>query len=531
MMKLNAILLLIPLALVPIFTLQAQELPIAGTWKIISFQIIGYPALQTQEAENWINRTIQFSEQNATLYDQQGKSHHCSQMNYQVSTEDAEAYFLIGYEVKPHRLGIIEDSILLIRINCPATSWLGESREFIKINAEQLIANWDGVFFFLVKQADKKALTATTQQKLMVTPQSVGLLNPNSAFNKNTLVAALPLSYQIKKMTQTGHEGEIIDARYEAYQKDKLMMIIHPNEQRTQIARIHIFDPQAQAPGETHLGMSYAEVFKQEQQPIDCQAGIDERSGQTLCAFKNMETIRYVFEPKKVNTDKTELSPIETLRRAPLVELIWHAAPALMTEAAETPNKTIPKTDDEPKTTADKPETTETPTSTPEVAGVLEPSELPPVVRTEVNEPVVDNVQADEASQTANSAINMPAEILAPADSLPEDMEAIYQQHDQRLNKLYGNLIHQLTQTQPSSDNDKVLSHGSPVSLTYFTAAQRQWLSYRNNNCQWYATLAKASKANQALLACQASMTQKRADEIQRILDLLIQKPAINKPE
>lgn len=521
MMKLNAIFLLIHLALVPIFAPQAQELTIAGTWKIMSFQIIGYPALQTREAERWINRTIQFSEHNATLYDQQGKRHHCAPMNYQVSTEDAEAYFLIGYEVKPHRLGIIEDSILLIRVHCPATSWLGESREFVKINAEQMIANWDGVFFFLFKQTDKKALTATTPEKLIITPQSVGLLNPNSAFNKNTLVAALPQNYQIKKMTQTDHEGEIVDARYEAYQKDKLMMIIHPNEQRTQIARIHIFDPQAQAPGQTHLGMSYAKVFQQEQQPIDCQASINERSGQTLCAFKNMDTIRYVFEPKKVDSDKTELSPIETLRRAPLVELIWHAAPALMSEPEESLNKTIPKADDEAKVAAEI-------TEAPKAEGVLEPTELPTTVNTKINKPVIK--EANEASQ-AHAMINMPEEILAPADTIPEDIEAIYQQQDQRLNKLYGDLIHQLTQTQPSSDNDKVRSHGSPVSLTYFTAAQRQWLSYRNNNCQWYATLAEVSKANQALLACQASMTQKRADEIQKILDLFTEKPLTNKPE
>jgi len=526
MMKLNAIFLLIYLALVPIFALQAQELPITGTWKIMSFQIIGYPALQTQEAERWINRTIQFSEHNATLYDQQGKRHSCAPMNYQVSTEDAEAYFLIGYEVKPHRLGIIEDSILLIRVHCPATSWLGESREFVKINAEQMIANWDGVFFFLVKQEDKKALSATTPEKLIITPQSVGLLNPNSTFNKNTLVAALPQSYQIKKITQTDHEGKIVDARYEAYQKDKLMMIIHPNEQRTQIARIHIFDPQAQAPGQAHLTMSYAEIFQQEQQPIDCQAGINERSGQTLCAFKNMDTIRYVFEPKKVDTDETELSPIETLRRAPLVELIWHAAPALMTEPEESLNKTIPKADDEAKVADDAAEITEAP----EAKGVLESTELPTTVNTKINEPVIKDAQANEASQE-QAIINMPEEILTPADSLPEDIEAIYQQQDQRLNKLYGDLIHQLTQTQPSSDDDKVRSHGSPVSLTYFTAAQRQWLGYRNNNCQWYATLAEASKANQALLACQASMTQKRADEIQKILDLFTQKLPLNKPE
>ena len=107
-----------------------------------------------------------------------------------TSKEDTEGYFLIGYKVKPSRLGISAPEVDVIRIRCNQQSWLGEQeRDFIRISAEQWISNWDGIFFFLAKQPEGigPLEKQTSLEKLIVTPQSVGTLNPDSDFNEKTI--------------------------------------------------------------------------------------------------------------------------------------------------------------------------------------------------------------------------------------------------------------------------------------------------------------------------------------------------------
>ncbi len=127
-----------------------NELPIEGTWKIVHYQIVGYTEMSEAQAKSWVDRLIEFTPQTATLRDGANFSE-CPIFNYQVSTEESESYFLIGYRVKPYSIGIIEEEVQLVILESQSESWLGKQRTFVKVSNEAILANWDGVFYFLDK--------------------------------------------------------------------------------------------------------------------------------------------------------------------------------------------------------------------------------------------------------------------------------------------------------------------------------------------------------------------------------------------
>ncbi len=286
-----------------------ETLPIIGKWQIVSYQIIGYPKMEEIERNNWLGNIIEFNQQ-ITLND--GKSSHtCPKFDYQVTTENSEAYFLTGYKIKPYQLGIVEKNIQLIKITCQTNSWLSKSRWFTKISDIHMLGYWDGVLFFFAKQ-DKS-------NTLLITPQSVGMINSKSQFDSKILTTYLP------KYT--------IDENFKFYKKDKLMLEVYPNNLR--ISYINIFDKNAIAPANSKIGMTYTDIFNNPEMVIDCKAGIKKLAGKTICSFKNIPTIKYVFKPQ------TDISPIKALENAKLIEFIWFADSSLMEEKI-LPDRSIP---------------------------------------------------------------------------------------------------------------------------------------------------------------------------------------------
>lgn len=311
-----------------------SPLPIEGSWKITSYQIVGYPAMSEAETKNWIGKIVEFKEKTATLYE--GSSHQvCPKLDYQVMKKNAEGYFLIGFSVKPERLGVTEEEIELVRLTCQIDSWFGKNREFVKVSDDQILSYWDGVIFFLAKQSrttNARSSTIMGHTTLLITPQSVGMLNPDSDFNEKNLKKAFP-GYTVEKRAKPlTNRGKGVISYFELYRLGQPMLEVYSNPATQKIAYIRIFDNTAQAPAQAKMGDIYAQVFKNDEQLIDCQAGIKGRSGQTLCSFKNMSTIQYVFEPK---SDK-DISPIEALNQAQLVEIVWKADPNLISERAFT---------------------------------------------------------------------------------------------------------------------------------------------------------------------------------------------------
>ncbi|MDM8566620.1 hypothetical protein QUF74_13340 [Candidatus Halobeggiatoa sp. HSG11] len=305
------ILILLILCLSHYSTLAVQPIPITGSWQIVSYQVIGYPSMDEINRDTWLGKIIQIDQQ-IKLSDSSKQA--CPKFNYKITTENSEAQFLTGYKIKPNQLGIIEETIQLIEVTCDTDSWLKKSRWFVKISDIHMLGYWDGVIFFFSKQNDNNLL--------LITPQSVGMINSKSLFNLEILTKSLPKYTPNKDFT--------------FYQKNKLMLKINPDLNKHKISSINIFDDKAIAPAYAKIGMTYQDVFKTPETIIDCKAGVGELAGKTICSFKNIPTIKYVFKPKQ------EDSPIKALENAELIEFIWIADPTLM-EEIESPDLSIPE--------------------------------------------------------------------------------------------------------------------------------------------------------------------------------------------
>ncbi|MBE9562687.1 MAG: hypothetical protein IMF12_07490, partial [Proteobacteria bacterium] len=216
--------------------------------------------------------------------------------------------------IKPNQLGIVEKTIQLIEINCETDDWLNKFSWFAKVSDIHMLGYWEGVMFFFVKQTDNDLL--------LITPQSVGMVNSKSLFKPEIIAKLLP--------------KYVFDKDFKSYQENKLILEVYPNSDEHQIIHINIFDDKAIAPANAKIGMSYKDVFNNPEIIVDCEAGVRDLSGKTICSFKNIPTIKYVFKPKP------DASPIKALKNAELMEFVWLADPTLM-EESELPDRSIPE--------------------------------------------------------------------------------------------------------------------------------------------------------------------------------------------
>jgi uncharacterized protein YecT (DUF1311 family) len=438
--------------------------PLSGTWQISGYQVVGYPAMSTAEIKSWVGKIVRFTTQKKAILHDKKENQPCPQFDYQVTFENAESYFQIGFSVKPHRLGIVEEDIQLVTLTCQVDSWFGKTRQFVMVGEEQMLSYWEGVIFFFARQSNTATIQSiqSRSKTLLITPQSVGLLNPDSDFNQKTLTQALP-NYQLEKNTQIGNAGKPVIESYELYQDDELRLQVYPDPVRQKIASIHIFDEKALAPGQAKLGAIYTEVFKNDEELVDCQAGVGERAGKTLCSFKNMSSIQYVFKPK---TDKGSLiSPIEALNQAELVELVW---------------------------TAD---------------------------RNLINEPLErGKVQGERENQIGilSSSTNKQENSI----TVLIDAQSNYQIQEKRLDEIYKRLNLVLS---PKNMQEKEM--GENTEFLDFAKVQTAWQKYRDDNCSWQSIIKDDDKEQPYQnFACLERMTRERANVLEEALNRLEKK-------
>jgi uncharacterized protein YecT (DUF1311 family) len=470
-------------------TPQAKDLPIAGAWKIISYQIVGYPAMNEAQAKSWIGKLAEFSSRKkATLRESTSQQQVCLDFSYQVSKQTAEGYFLVGYKVPPNRFGVTQPEVEVINLTCKNDSWLGKGREFVKISEELMLSNWEGVFFFFARQADSLTLLSAQggSKMLLITPQSVGILTPDSDFNEATLSEALP-GYTINKISHLSEDKqEIIDA-FEFQRQNKLKLKVYPNPTTPKIGRIEISEETARAPANAKLGVTYADVFKDEQQLVDCQAGIQEKlRGKTLCNFKNMSSLQYIFEPKR--DSEGNFSPIEALNQAKLIGFIWTADPSLVMESVNPDNH---------KATLTVPPVSPPQMAEPKAEAITPPKKV--------------EVATLPKTETTNST-TMAADASTSPGPVPTVPEAAYKLQEEQLKEVFERLKEALK----IAGNEGVVE--GPVNLTNFINAQNAWIEYREKNCSWQASL-KEKKVPDKSFSCLERLTRERVTELKQLLD------------
>ncbi|BAP57485.1 hypothetical protein THII_3188 [Thioploca ingrica] len=438
-----------------------SELPVTGRWKIISYRISS--SADKTQAKNWVDKLIEFTPQTALLYD--GDTYPvCPLFEYQVTTENAQQFFLSHYQIEPNQLGVIQTEVQVVTIVCKAPNWPADKSIFIKVADEQMLSQWNGIIFYFSKQKDPTDPTplvqTTNSDTLLVTPQSVGLINPESDFTQATLMENFP-DYTITEETQTHETSQSTVAHFKLSRENKLLLKVYPNLDTHKIKSISLFDPRVQVPGKAKLGMTYTQLFKDQEAFIDCQAGTTPaRRKQTVCFFKNIPTIQYVFEYQG-SSNNGLLSPIEILNRAKLVEWVWIASQPLVPSPAEKK-------------------------------------------RVEV-EPANTSSETDAAG---------------PIDA--KTALAIQNQRLQELSHQFSEVVKKQFPISPAKEQDPSNPADQPQSLTYFTQSQQTWEQYRNDNCQWYSSL-EPDETQQALKnsTCLEQMARDRTDEIEQLLKQL----------
>ena len=440
-----------------------NELPITGRWKIISYRINSSAADKTQ-AQNWVNKLIEFTPQTALLYG--GETYPvCPLFEYQVTTENAQQFFLSHYRIEPNQLGVIPTEVQVVNIVCKVANWPADKSLFIKVTDEQMLSQWNGIIFYFSKQKDPLDPAPLVQtiraDTLLVTPHSVGLINPESDFTQATLMERFS-NYTITAETQMDEKGQIALAYFKLSRERKFLLKVYPDRDSNKIKLISLADPRVQVPGNAKLGITYTQLFKDQEAVIDCQAGTTPaRRKQTVCFLKNMPTIQYVFEYQE-SGDNSLLSPIEILNRAKLVEWVWIASRPLAPSPVE-----------------------------------KKPVKL-----------------ANPSSKTDTTLT------AGPIDA--KTALAIQNQRLQEISHQFSEIIKKQFPISPAKEQDQSNPVDQPKSLTYFTQSQKTWKQYRDDNCQWYSAL-EPDDTQQALKnsTCLEQMTRDRIDEIERLLKLL----------
>jgi|GEM_PF-904074 len=498
----------------------ADDLFMTGVWKIISYQMVGYPAWSEADAQKWVGKLVEFTSRSkkATLRDSTGVQKICPEFSYQVTKQNAEGYFLVGYKQVPARFGVTDPEVEVATLSCKNESWLGKPREFVKISEQLVLSNWDGIFFYFAKQADSFSLLSTQGifKILMITPQSVGILTPASDFNETTLNRALP-GYKILEVNHISDDNIKIIDRFELFRQDKLKLKVYPHATNPlKIGSIEIEDELAYAPANTKIGAIYTEVFKDDQQTADCQAGIKDGikdfTGKTLCSFKNMNSIQYIFRPKE-NTGGT-ISPIEALNEATLIGFIWVADPALITES---PPKNLSQETPSMMTTSLSSLTTTATVAPPAAMAMITPPPASISTSPTTNLAVLSNTSGTMTAVTPMAAgdSSLPTSAGGGTVPLPLDHETAYKLQDDQLNQIYNQLKDSLIRLEATGSKA-----AGPINSTNLVDAQKAWLYYRDKNCAWQSNL-QNQRVNDDTYICLERITLDRANELVRLLKII----------
>jgi hypothetical protein len=130
---------------------QAGKVPIiGGTWMVIDHKAPGISAMGREEADSWVGKVAQYSNDKASF---DGKV--CESPIYKQRGMRAEDLYT-GFRISPESLGYEDGPIELIEVYCGDREWMTPGSTLIRMGENKLFMVWDGVFFHLEKQEPKR---------------------------------------------------------------------------------------------------------------------------------------------------------------------------------------------------------------------------------------------------------------------------------------------------------------------------------------------------------------------------------------
>ena len=130
---------------------QGGKVPFkAGTWVVTDHKAGRISAMGRQEADSWVGKVSQYTQEKAAF-----DGNVCQSPVYKqrtIQTEEFESEFRIS----PESLGYERGPIEVIEVSCGNSEWVAPGGTLLRIGETRLYMLWDGVFFHLQEQEQKK---------------------------------------------------------------------------------------------------------------------------------------------------------------------------------------------------------------------------------------------------------------------------------------------------------------------------------------------------------------------------------------
>ena len=135
---------------------DSMPLPeLAGIWTVVGHHIPGTSAMSDKEATAWHGRTVRLTAKEAISAES-----HCDAPSYATSSAPRDRFLGVEFHLPPGALKPLasRDEITLLDVSCRGSSWADMGGRLIGIDANRVLAPWNGVFFELARDHDVRAL-------------------------------------------------------------------------------------------------------------------------------------------------------------------------------------------------------------------------------------------------------------------------------------------------------------------------------------------------------------------------------------
>lgn len=126
-----------------------------GIWTVVGHHIPGISAMSDSEASTWHGRTLRLTATEAV-----SPGNHCDQPSYTTHSVAKDRFLGSEFNLPPGSLTPVAslERITVLEVSCADGRWAAMGGRLIGIDADRVLAPWDGVFFELARDRDFRAV-------------------------------------------------------------------------------------------------------------------------------------------------------------------------------------------------------------------------------------------------------------------------------------------------------------------------------------------------------------------------------------
>ncbi len=122
-----------------------------GIWTVVGHRIPGISAMSDVEAAAWQGQTVRLTAAQALTVE-----NHCDEPTYATRTVEGSSFLGSEFKLPPGSLTALDslERLTLLEVSCSGAPWAALGGRLIGIDADHVLAPWDGVFFELARGHD-----------------------------------------------------------------------------------------------------------------------------------------------------------------------------------------------------------------------------------------------------------------------------------------------------------------------------------------------------------------------------------------